>query len=468
MCKAGDFDLLTDGYVVATPSRTTGEYVYLSPLRPADKLPDAPAWSVAMLAGEAQRRASRPAPVATRAQIDEGGPPVRLSPAALEWWDGTRRIRDRSGHLYALAKELWRAGASVGTIVTALAERDVALFGSHAKYAGRPEYYIATAAKAVGAIEDETPPASPAAPRPADVDSCADVRDELAQVRAELAAVIAERDQWRDRAGRAEERAEQLGRERTLIIETINNPANRQRTAVAFAVQAIAESTISRGLDKDGWSPLHYGVIEKRTGVPRRTVQRQVKHLCDEGIFAKDVTRLGPGNVDPETGEILDRWTSSVVVQPQPSFAALCEVMRDTVLPDERKQGGARCSKHPDADVIVRTHERTMIITTTTCSVCGDEISVAQRLKRQDGISEDEPADSQKRQDDISAPNPYGGLRPTTRQDGISAPRETCRDCGRPLTNAIARALGSCTHYCGAYDEQHDIPQPQPLWSSDD
>jgi primase-polymerase (primpol)-like protein len=351
------------------------------------------------------------------------------------------RIFQRSG-LYR--PDRWRGSYRRSTLAKACARRDVYTPPA-----------ISTNGNRRNNVDNinilDTPGTPPGTCESTSFDSCADVRAENAQLRAE-------RDQWRERAIRAEAQTEQLARERTLIIDTLNNPANRQRMAVAFAVQAIAESTISRGLDTqeswrgkdkhEGWAPIHYSVIEKRTGVPYRTVQRQIAHLCDEGIFAKHVTRLRPGDVDPATGEILDDWTSSVIIQPQPSFTALCEVMRDTVLPPEREQGGARCTKHPDADVIVATRERTLIIETKTCSVCGDELSVTHRLKRQDGISEDEqPADDLKRQDDISA-HTLRGRSPNTRQHGISALRDTCRDCGQPLLSMIEREFGRCTRYC--------------------
>jgi len=64
LCISGDFDILTNGYVVAPGSFTTGAYLPLTPIRNVEDLPEAPAWAVQMLADAVAKEAAKPAPVA--------------------------------------------------------------------------------------------------------------------------------------------------------------------------------------------------------------------------------------------------------------------------------------------------------------------------------------------------------------------------------------------------------------------
>jgi hypothetical protein len=69
LCVSGQYDLMTNGYVIAPPSATTappakvtGVYRWLSPLRPVSELPEPPAWAIEMLQEHADKEAAKPAP----------------------------------------------------------------------------------------------------------------------------------------------------------------------------------------------------------------------------------------------------------------------------------------------------------------------------------------------------------------------------------------------------------------------
>ena len=64
LCISGDFDIMTNGYVVAAGSFTTGAYLPLTPVRNVEDLPEAPAWAVQMLVEAVAKEAAKPAPVA--------------------------------------------------------------------------------------------------------------------------------------------------------------------------------------------------------------------------------------------------------------------------------------------------------------------------------------------------------------------------------------------------------------------
>lgn len=65
LCVAHEYDILSNGYVIAPPSITTGPYTWLTLLWPVGDLPEAPAWAVNMLL-EAKRAADAKPPPAER------------------------------------------------------------------------------------------------------------------------------------------------------------------------------------------------------------------------------------------------------------------------------------------------------------------------------------------------------------------------------------------------------------------
>jgi hypothetical protein len=127
-CKSGVLDLMSGGIAVVPPSISgKGPYRWLTP--PTGKrvnLPTAPAWVVEALHDHANREYEA-------AHIDRNEPPVRLTGSALEWWNGDRTSTkpeggiDRSKTLVTIAHYLVSAGASAGTILEALENRDAEL-----------------------------------------------------------------------------------------------------------------------------------------------------------------------------------------------------------------------------------------------------------------------------------------------------------------------------------------------------
>lgn len=68
-CVSGEFDIMTNGYAVAPPSKTTmppakvtGSYRWLMPVRPVSELPEPPAWAIEMLQEHTDKEASKPEP----------------------------------------------------------------------------------------------------------------------------------------------------------------------------------------------------------------------------------------------------------------------------------------------------------------------------------------------------------------------------------------------------------------------
>ncbi len=138
--RPGEYDIQTDGYFVAPPSiHPKGPaYTWLTPLRYAEDLPEAPAWAVKMLQERWQAREAAP----LVPQTARNGPSrIPIFGPALPWYHGEKVIRkangevDRSATLFALACRLAQSVATRETIAATLAERDVAL-GFH-KYSGR-------------------------------------------------------------------------------------------------------------------------------------------------------------------------------------------------------------------------------------------------------------------------------------------------------------------------------------------
>ena len=137
LCKPGEYDILSNGHVVAPPSRhgSGRRYEWLVSPEQFGELPEAPAWAVDALAAAAAPPEAPP--------DDPDAPPVRLDPDSLEWWIGERwsdngsgKI-DRSVTLFAIGCRLAEAGAARKTIAEALAERDEAL--GYRKFTGRSD-----------------------------------------------------------------------------------------------------------------------------------------------------------------------------------------------------------------------------------------------------------------------------------------------------------------------------------------
>lgn len=167
LCRPDEYDILTNGYVVAPPSLHRSGERYRWEFAPQDVMPLAPApdWIVEMLADATPTSAVAPAPP------DPDQPPVRLYGRALKWWRGEEFAPkpdgtvDRSETLWAIAKDLAHAGATTSTIAAALANRDRKL--GYEKYSRRRDggtgAYQETAERATREADTEALPA-PSAP----------------------------------------------------------------------------------------------------------------------------------------------------------------------------------------------------------------------------------------------------------------------------------------------------------------
>ncbi len=164
ICHSGDFDLMAAGYALLPPSRNgVGAYHWLVTPDEVGELPTVPRWAVDQLQAHEHTR--------DRIGTDRGStiwagdppvgcePPVRLVGAALRRWHGEDdgfTVTDRSGRLKAIAGDLARANASVGTIILALRERDQALGWS--KYTDRDDADVRYAELAHSVVEFESEP----------------------------------------------------------------------------------------------------------------------------------------------------------------------------------------------------------------------------------------------------------------------------------------------------------------------
>ena len=351
MCRSGDYDILSAGYVVGPGSFTTDEYRLLTPASSVDELPDAPAWAVAMLMNAAARTCQP-----TQSEHDTGDePPVGLTGDALDRWHGKRnRPNDRSGTLWDIARDLARAGMSERWIALAIQDRDQAL--GLDKYAGRPDAwtrYVGTARRAIAAAESDGAPIVPNGNHvPAPKASAAD----------ELAA------------------ARELQRRTMAVLHNPKLTAGEKITAIAtlFTVQ----SKRSRGVGDDGWTPLYRAEIAEASGCSPSTVTTRVGRLAEWGVLDRRVRRVE--RADRETGEVTT--VSQLEVRlPEDTTETLDRL---ATLDPERPNswGGKRqticpdCG--PDADIIVRR--------IVVCGGCGQILDERDRtLKAQDDISEE-------------------------------------------------------------------------------
>lgn len=159
-------DLLADGYAIVAPSRHRSgpAYCWMQDrwLAPSSQLPIAPTWAVGLLAEAVEARAKQDHAPIDLPEIDATSLPSALSFAGRCLWTGEEAIRtsdeqiDRSATLYALAKELLRAEASVSVTAGLLAYADNAL--GYAKFSLRSdanERYLATAERAAQEIARE-------------------------------------------------------------------------------------------------------------------------------------------------------------------------------------------------------------------------------------------------------------------------------------------------------------------------
>lgn len=368
--KPGDFDILAVGNIVAPGSVTSGRYRLLTPARAVANLPFAPDWAVAMLRHAAERAAREATPAASSNE----GPPVRLGTYALQWWNGERRARDRSGTLIAIAKELYRAGATAPTIAVAIADRDVAL-ALH-KYTGRNDAatrYRVTAQRAAAQVENEPTithiPQSVQAP----------AND------AHLAALETEVIILKEQVARLTERADRAEELQRLTVEVLRNPDLKNMKATALAVVFTVGGIETSGkpgqyydITEDGYINVRRAELADKAGVKEDAITRHVTKLEAIGnVLEKRVQRVK--KVDRETGEILKDpetgatlYDSKLQIKLSGDTRAVLRRLAEPFAQEHKSGWGgererpAPCEQHPDAAInVYRVLE---------CAECEEEI----------------------------------------------------------------------------------------------
>jgi len=492
MNEPGDYDLLTIGNLVAPGSRvprddgTPGEYRLLTgALIPIGELPEAPAWAVAMVENHAARQsATRAASLAAMEAATSGDePPVRLAGRALERWQGTRqRDGDRSGTLFRIACDLWLAGATIGTIASALHNRDLALHASHRdgpKYAGRRDpwrWYLVTATNASLRAEPEPP---------------AIIFDSGGQtIGGDCGARVAELERERDEA-RARHAA---------VMSVINNPALTANQSVA-TIRATFErerllalgQTIGgevtlylpelikgQWIDRETGEPL---AAEPRTADEQRAAKLQGSMSTStlSNALKKTAVLTGAFTIrekrDPKTGKSRITMTAPS----EPTIATLQAVGRAFVAIDRTRGPGrgkprdprlaavAPCETCGDVDVLIKAD--------AYCTGCGERLgALPDEIIR--ATDHDTAAPFQIETVEAS-PLPTGGVnvpkafnlkRSSARRADRHEPRpfqietttaDRCGLCRRPLRNDDERAAGRHDYDCMS---THAGPRDFVLW----
>lgn len=181
-CVSDQYDIISNGYAVAPPSKHPSGKRYEWLTSPEAflngdgtiHLPDAPDWAVAMLVeasrSKAKAKAKAPRERAEPPPRDEDEPPVRLDADAMRLWRGESPVRkpdgdiDASRTLYRIGLALARAGATIPTLIEALRDRDEVL--GFAKFYNRKDGgerdYEREARKVWDAVERERPETSDA------------------------------------------------------------------------------------------------------------------------------------------------------------------------------------------------------------------------------------------------------------------------------------------------------------------
>ena len=149
--RSGEYDLQTQGYMVAAPSlhQSGNHYSWLDPemaekrIRGTYSLPEPPQWAITLLqerGTENKERRQEPTwdALPTPPVIDA----TNLDPASHKWWTGEAanmagKNVDRSTTLFRLGTILAKRGYDEPTIIAALHERDVAL--GYNKFARRAD-----------------------------------------------------------------------------------------------------------------------------------------------------------------------------------------------------------------------------------------------------------------------------------------------------------------------------------------
>jgi hypothetical protein len=295
---------------------------------------------------------------------DDNEPPVNLTGYALNVWHGQvgphADRQDRSDHLFAIAKDLYRAGlTSPAWIAAALEERDQSLW-DEPKYADRPEQYRVAALKAAQSVESEQPEPTPK--QRTEPHQGQPVEDEeLAHLRAIL------------------ERHRHM---QSWTMQVIQNKHIKGEKLTALAVifdVSNALSSDTRERDPANWVRISRKLIADKAGCSENTVTNHIQRLNSWGIlerrivaekFVYDVHLCE--FINEETGEILENTAEDdEETAPKPGETRhinklYVRLKADPIqtlktlafLNPEREEtwGGWRVSdkKHPEGAIVVR------------------------------------------------------------------------------------------------------------------
>jgi hypothetical protein len=494
-CRSGEYDLMTNGYVVAPGSTTSGPYVALTPLRAVHDLPFAPAWAVEMLTAHHDRRQAAPA-AAKR-------PAMPLSLSDQETLDRARSAANgaRFARLYGgdatahNGDDRSHSGAELALLsMLAFWTQDEAQLDRLylSSRLARPDhwrgsYRAHTLAKALnrsafyepddGAriVRDDRHHAEPApvvAPALPDGMTCeaalAAAQAELVMLRERVAALEAENRALRDRLRGVDEL-------QSLTAQVRNN-AGLTATEAAVATNVVNEvgAKLAAGEAEDGWVRVRLDAVTKaretvdpETGeiltvraVSKQTASRAIDRLADTGIWERrNETRY------PVSGSPITDMFIRLAAEPRETMRRLA-----TVMPERPKHSGSRpgrvrrCPKHPEAGVDVSR--------VTRCAECGDildeqHVEHVPAVRFQDGTVEHTTT-----VEDVTLGVNLGTVDHTGPFQDETADRNECGLCRRPLRNDAERAAGCHAYDCTAPLDEPPRPPPRPpspaapLWAA--
>jgi hypothetical protein len=286
---------------------------------------------------------------------DDTEPPVRLGADGLAWWRGERVARkddggtDRSDTLWAIACELWEAGASGGTVATALAERDATL--GYGCFIDRPAEYL----RIVGKLEARENGGTTGKPHLAGTagacPGCAERDATIAQLRA-----------W-NRASTAALQNKELKKEARGAIGIVKVWQAHRERGDSFVDPKTEQRFVHVPLEEAG----------REVGYSDDTAADAVDKLDAHGLLVKKRKYVPVKVKDRDTGEEREQMIRRVYVHiPDATPADFLQRVAafDPQKPPEERHGGyrpKRCEEHPDAPLKVAT------LRVAECGVCGTE-----------------------------------------------------------------------------------------------
>lgn len=490
LCISKQYDVLTNGYTVVPPSVTDGPYLFLTPPRPIIALPEAPAWAVTMLVEAVEREAAKPAPTPRptislslsdqdirdrlfrskhggRIQAlyngdvtahngydkSQSGAELALLSAFTFYTDDEAQL-DRLFLSAPLARpQKWRGSYRAATLRKALSRQDHYIPPAP-KGPIRPTLILAHADQQADQEHDQLVVEQPVVAQQAvdQTDSCAERVRQLEQHIARLEAfadqVEAERDAEQELRIAAEDRHRAL-----MAAMRCENPSIRKLVPTAAAIGYLFDAAASqdaaphprfaRMLGPDGSLRVTRRTLSEQSGRSEDTISTDLKLLKDHGLIEETVTRLAPGDLDPDTGEVLDQFVSVLRVRPLRSTAETLRYLAEQPKPEKGSRGAwggprEQC-QHCGSDRLA-----------VVCLDCGRHQDAGDRLKRQLAVSADTPlsplnvADSSlNRQVAVSEPSTPAGQ---DGQDAVSPVvilerRRALREARPVQTDAGARSL---------------------------